>query len=76
VAEDLFVMATATEVDFWTPDDAFGTALSEFGAGANWGARAEAYTEDLTARESCDDPSCLECWDHAVQATWRITRVE
>lgn len=75
-AEDLFVMATATEVDFWTPDDAFGTALSEFGAGANWGARAEAYTEDLTARESCDDPSCLECWDHAVQATWRITRVE
>lgn len=76
--ENVYVMATAAELDVTTDDDPFATLLSEYLPAAEWGARATPWESDLLATRPCDDGSlCNECYE-GVGGTvgWRITRVD
>jgi len=75
-SENVYVMATATEVDFWTSDDQFSSPLYAYTSRDNWGARSDHYTGNLNPERSCNDALCSECREGNVYARWRITKVE
>jgi len=74
-AQNVYVLATGTEVDFWTSDDAFASPVYQYTPRDNWGARSDPYNARLVAEESCNDALCSECFESSVWTRFRITRV-
>jgi hypothetical protein len=68
------VKVTGYEQDYLNRNDSLGDVQGEYGADANWGARAEAYSGRYGRETPCDDAVCIPCPD-GLHARWRITRV-
>jgi len=74
-AQNVYVLATATELDFWTSDDHFTFPIYQYAPRDSWGARSDPYTGSLEAERDCNDALCFTCRENSVWARWRITRV-
>jgi hypothetical protein len=74
-AQNVYVMVTGFESDFWTSNDPFASPLFQYPPRDSWGASSEPYTGYLVAESDCNDAACSECHEQAVRVRWRITRV-
>lgn len=75
-AENVYVLVTATEIDFWTSDDRFASPLYQYAPRDNWGASSDPHSGSLAAERECNDAFCFTCREDNVWARWRITKVE
>jgi hypothetical protein len=71
--ENLYVMATGYEDDFWD-DDFLGRIDAEYGPDVNYGHRDEVY-RGQSDNQGCDEAAPIS-WDYfGMEMWWRITRV-